>query len=145
MEDVRKPDTAEIRSRLNSHGLKATPQRIQVYEAMCRLGHASADTVYQQLGEARGRMTLATVYNVLESLTEAGLLVRRPSLSNKMFFDVDTSAHFHLYRQDTGEIIDCYDTAFQQAVEAHIWEMMPQDLQFDGVEIQILCHAKNED
>ncbi|MBR1539525.1 MAG: transcriptional repressor [Bacteroidales bacterium] len=144
MEDKQHPDTAEIRSRLNGHGLKATPQRILVYEAMCRLGHASADNVYQHLGKERGRMTLATVYNVLESLTESGLIARRPSFSNKMYFDVETGAHLHLLHQDTGEIADLHDPALQQAIEASIRERLPEGLSFDGVEIQILCHKTDE-
>ena len=144
MEEKQQPDPAEIRTRLNGHGLKATPQRIRVYEAMCRLGHASADNVYRYLGEERGRMTLATVYNVLDSLTEAGLLARRPSFSNKMYFDVRPDAHVHILRRDTGEISDFCDPELQQAIEARIRERMPEDLLLDGVEIQILCHQNHE-
>ena len=144
MEDRPMLDTEQVRTRLNEHGLKATPQRIRVYKAMCRLGHAAADSVYQELGAERGAMTLATVYNVLESLTEAGLLVRRPSFSNKMFFDVKTFPHFHLYRQDTGQMADFPDPALQQALEDRIRERMPEGLSFDGVEIQILCHKTDE-
>ena len=143
MEDRPMLDTEQVRTRLNEHGLKATPQRIRVYKAMCRLGHAAADSVYQELGAERGAMTLATVYNVLESLTEAGLLVRRPSFS-KMFFDVETAPHFHLYRQDTGQMTDFPDPALQQALEDRIRERMPEGLSFDGVEIQILCHKTDE-
>lgn len=144
MEDRPMLDTEQVRTRLNEHGLKATPQRIRVYKAMCRLGHAAADSVYQELGAERGAMTLATVYNVLESLTEAGLLVRRPSFSNKMFFDVETAPHFHLYRQDTGQMTDFPDLALQQALEDRIRERLPEGLSFDGVEIQILCHKTDE-
>ena len=144
MEDRPMLDTEQVRTRLNEHGLKATPQRIRVYKAMCRLGHAAADSVYQELGAERGAMTLATVYNVLESLTEAGLLVRRPSFSNKMFFDVETAPHFHLYRQDTGQMTDFPDPALQQALEDRIRERIPEGLSFDGVEIQILFHKTDE-
>ena len=131
----------EIRSRLNQCGLKATPQRMRVYAAMCRLGHASADAVYLHLGSDKGTMSLATVYNVLESMTEAGLLVRRPSFSSKMFFDVDTSEHGHLYRSDTQELVDISDESLLPAVEARVRECMPEDLVLDRVEIQVICHA----
>ena len=131
----------DIRARINRCGLKATPQRMRVYAVMCRLGHASADMVYHELGGARGTMSLATVYNVLESMTEAGLLVRRPSFSSKMYFDVDTSGHGHIYRQDTQEIVDFSDASLLQAVETCIRERLPEDLVFDRLEIQVLCHA----
>ena len=131
----------EIRTRLNQCGLKATPQRMRVYAAMCRLGHASADALYHFLGGARGTMSLATVYNVLESLTDAGLLVQRPSFSNKMFFDVNTCPHGHIYRQDSQEITDFTDESLRQAVEARVRELLPEGLVLDRVEVQVVCHA----
>lgn len=131
----------EIRTRLNQCGLKATPQRMRVYAAMCRLGHASADALYHFLGGASSTMSLATVYNVLESLTEAGLLVQRPSFSNKMFFDVNTAPHGHIYRQDSQEITDFIDESLRQAVEARVREMLPEGLALDRVEVQVVCHA----
>ena len=144
-EGYRQVSMDEIRARINQCGRKATPQRMRVYAVMCRLGHASADRVYQELGGPRGTMSLATVYNVLESMTEAGLLVRRPSFSSKMYFDVDTSDHCHLYRQDTQEIVDFADEPLRQDVEARIRETLPDNLVFDRVEIQVLCHARRPD
>ena len=144
MEDTLHFTDEEVRSCLNGHGLKATPQRMRVYEAMCALGHASADTVYHRLGGARGTMTLATVYNVLESMTEAGLLVQRPSFSNKMYFDINTDDHCHLYRKDSHEIMDFPDEILRRLVEAHVRAQLPEGLSLDRVEIQVLCHAKEE-
>ena len=141
MEDRQQHTEEEIRERLNQCGLKATPQRVRVYEAMCTLGHASADAVFQHLGAGQGKMTLATVYNVLESMTQAGLLTRRPSFSSKMYFDVHTDAHCHIYQQDTAAISDFRDEALQRSVEERIRAQLPPGLQLDRVEIQILCHA----
>ena len=134
-----------IKEQLNRCGLKATPQRVQVYDAMCALGHASADGVYQHLGGDRGPLTVATVYNVLESPTESGLLVRRPSFSNKMFFDVHPDNHFHLYRADTHEIVDFRDEALERAVTERVRAVLPGNLELDRIEIQVLCHAKTDE
>ena len=142
MEDRQQHTEEEIRERLNQCGLKATPQRVRVYEAMCKLGHASADAVFQHLGAGQGKMTLATVYNVLESMTQAGLLMQRPSFSSKMYFDVHTDTHCHIYQQDTSEISDYRDEALQRSVEERIREQLPAGLQLDRVEIQILCHSQ---
>ena len=141
MEDRQQHTEEEIRERLNQCGLKATPQRVRVYEAMCTLGHASADAVFQHLGAGQGKMTLATVYNVLESMTQAGLLTLRPSFSSKMYFDVHTDAHCHIYQQDTAAISDFRDEALQRSVEERIRAQLPPGLQLERVEIQILCHA----
>ena len=145
MEDRQQYTEEEIRERLNQCGLKATPQRVRVYEAMCTLGHASADAVFQHLGAGQGKMTLATVYNVLESMTQAGLLMRRPSFSSKMYFDVHTDAHCHIYQQDTSEISDYRDEALQRSVEERIRAQLPAGLALDRVEIQILCHSQSHE
>lgn len=145
MEDEQQHTEESVRERLNRAGLKATPQRLRVYAAMCDLGHASADAVFQHLSAGRRRMTMATVYNVLESLTDAGLLIRRPSFSSKMYFDVNTDAHFHLYQQDTAEISDFRDDALQREVESRIRALLPAGLQLDRVEIQILCHSRSDE
>ena len=141
MEERQQYTEEQIRERLNQCGLKATPQRVRVYEAMCELGHASADAIFHQLGDGQGKMTLATVYNVLESLTDAGLLIRRPSFSSKMFFDVHPDAHCHIYQQDTLSMTDFRDEVLQRSVEERIRAQLPPGLQLDRVEIQILCHA----
>ncbi|MCI1720393.1 MAG: transcriptional repressor [Bacteroidales bacterium] len=82
---------------IQENGLKATPQRIAVYDTMKQLGHASADMVSDVLKETYPTLTKATVYNVLESFDKVGLLVRRYSSNNKMYFDVNTYDHVHLY------------------------------------------------
>lgn len=145
MEELQNLTGEEIRERLNRHGLKATPQRVLVYEAMCRLGHASADSVYRHLGGPGSPLTIATVYNVLESMTEAGLLALRPSFKGKMFFDVNTDSHFHIYRKDTGTVSDFRDEKLLEAVGEGIRGNLPEGLVLDGVEIQIICHEPNNE
>lgn len=145
MEELQNLTGEEIRERLNRHGLKATPQRVLVYEAMCRLGHASADSVYRHLGGPGSPLTIATVYNVLESMTEAGLLALRPSFKGKMFFDVNTDSHFHIYRKDTGTVSDFRDEKLLQAVGEGIRGNLPEGLVLDGVEIQIICHEPDNE
>ena len=144
MGDTQSYTDAEIRDRLNRCGLKATAQRMRVYAAMCALGHASADAVYQYL-DGQGRMTMATVYNVLESMTDAGLLVRRPSFGSKMYFDVNTDAHCHLYVEDSAELIDFCDESLQREVEERVRAQMPAGLQVGRVEIQVLCHRQSHE
>ena len=91
-------------------------------------------------------MTLATVYNVLESLSGAGLLALRPSLVGRMCFDINIEPHCHLCRQDgtTVELSDYRDDALLRAVESRVRASLPEDLELDRVEIQILCHKKDK-
>ena len=86
-----------IKDIIRESGLKATPQRLAIYQTMRDLGHASADAVEEAIKEKCPSLTVATIYNVLESFVNVGLLVRRYSSNNKMYFDVNTYEHAHIY------------------------------------------------
>ena len=75
----------QLKSEIQKSGLKATPQRIAILGAMHKLGHASADMVAERLRDVFPSLTVATIYNVLESFLAKGLVVRRFSSNNKMF------------------------------------------------------------
>ena len=88
----------QFKSALRRHAMKATPQRLAVHEAMLRLGHASADTVTEEIRKsASTNVTVASVYNILTNLAGLGIYKRRMSANNKMYFDVNTFKHIHLY------------------------------------------------
>ena len=56
------PDIDRFRSILKTKGLKATPQRLAVHEAMLAMGHASADMVREWiLGKGKVAITVASV------------------------------------------------------------------------------------
>ena len=58
IKDKTAPDVETFRSILKGKGLKATPQRIAVHEAMLNLGHASADMVVEKLSSEACRSPL---------------------------------------------------------------------------------------
>lgn len=51
-------------------------------------------------------MSLATVYNTLHQLTDAGLLRALPMDGGKTYFDTNTSDHNHYYIESDGRLID---------------------------------------
>lgn len=130
------PETSDL---LKQKGLKATPQRIAVYDAMRALGHASADDVRQSIGSA-GQMdiTVATVYNVLQSLTEAGLLHRRLSANNKMYYDITMKDHCHIYDEATHTITDFNDSGLTEIVNDYIRKKKINNFDLNYVDIQLM-------
>ena len=67
---------AELRRRLREHGLRATGPRLDVLAALEDLGgHRTADEVRGQLSAAGRPLPRSSVYNVLTSLAEAGLVL----------------------------------------------------------------------
>ena len=124
-----------IKDLIKSVGLKATPQRIAIYESMRKLGHACADMVVEDLREKYPTLTVATIYNVLESFVEAGLLVKRFSLNHKMYFDVNTYEHAHCYDTVHNHFIDIDDPELLKLVTDYISSKEIEHFEVEGIDI----------
>lgn len=127
-----------IKEKIQQTGLKATPQRIAVYKEMQNLGHACADMVAENLKESFPSLTVATIYNVLDSFVEAGLLVKRFSSNNKMYFDVNTYDHIHIYDEQMNAYRDYNDPVLVKMVTDYLNNVEIPNFKFRTVDIQIL-------
>lgn len=95
--------------KLGAAGLRATAQRASLMEALFGDGkhrHVSADDVYAMMRERGVKVSLATVYNTLNMLVKAGLLQEVRFDAGRVWFDTNTDAHFHLFDEDTEELMD---------------------------------------
>lgn len=59
---------------LRARGLRATPQRRLVMDAVVQLGHATPEQVYEEVRRAAPAVNLSTVYRTLELLEELGVV-----------------------------------------------------------------------
>lgn len=129
----------EFKAYLRKQGLKATPQRLAVHEAMLEFGHASADMVAGHI-EATGKIvTVASVYNILFSLSETGLYARRLSSNNKMYFDVNSSNHMHVYDSVNNTYSDFFDEELMDAIAKKLGKKRIKGYRIDHIDIQIIC------
>lgn len=127
-----------IKEKIHESGLKATPQRIAIYGAMQKLGHASADMVIEELDNVFPSLTIATIYNVLDSFVEKGLLVRRYSSNNKMYFDVNTYDHIHFYDLESNRHTDYSDPELIRLVNEYLGNKDLPGFKVSSVDIQLI-------
>lgn len=133
-------DIEAFRENLRKHSLKATPQRLAVHRAMIRLGHASADMVHAAItAEGTTNVTVASVYNILLQLSEFGIYSRRMSAGNKMYFDVNTEPHIHLYDSENDSYKDVVDEDLMAAVMEHLGRRKFRGYKVDSIDIQIVA------
>ena len=129
----------EFKQLLKKHSLKATPQRLAVHEAMLSLGHASADMVTEvisQKGEAK--VTVASVYNILTNMAMLGVYDYRLSANNKMYFDVNTFKHMHLYDQENHVFKDVIDDELIALIESHLGRKRFRGYKIESIDIQLV-------
>lgn len=127
----------ETKALIQANGLKATPQRIAVYLTLKELGHASADMVYDRVISNYPTLTVATVYNILESFVDKGLINRLSSSNVKMYFDINTYPHCHLYSDTTHHYVDFDDQELIDIVNDHFKKRNIKGFIPSGVEVHI--------
>ena len=139
MNTHRCPSVEEFKEILKKHSLKATPQRLAVHEAMIELGHACADMVTERI-KAKGtaKVTLASVYNILTHMAMLKVYSYRLSANNKMYFDVNTFKHIHLYDHENHIFKDVIDDELIALIESRLGRKRVKGYKIEGIDIQIV-------
>lgn len=128
-----------FQNQLRRNGLKATAQRIAVHEAMVNLGHACADSVHEWIKEnSSTEVTVASVYNILTQMTRIGIYNNRMSADNKMYFDVTTFPHLHMYDCERHRYRDIIDEKLYEDILDRIGERRFRGYTIEALDIQFI-------
>jgi Fur family peroxide stress response transcriptional regulator len=96
-----------IREKLQDKGLKVTPQRVAIFEAIIKLkNHPTAENIIDYIRTNHPNISVATVYKVLDSFVENNLLRKVKTEKDVMRYDAVLSNHHHLYCAETDRIED---------------------------------------
>lgn len=129
----------ELRQRLLACGLKATQQRIVVFEAVMELHgqHPTAEDVYQRLKPANPSISLGTVYKTLDTFAETSLIKRALSEEGGKRYDANTHVHNHIYCSKTKEIVDFEDVELEQLLTEFFSKRNFENFEIKGVSVQL--------
>ncbi len=94
--------------KLSNIGLRPTKQRMILIKLLFENPdrHISADELYKEVKKEDRKISLATIYNALKQFTKVGLLKELVVDQNKSIYCTNHDAHYHLYIEDEGKIID---------------------------------------
>ena len=110
-----------LRNYCKQRGLKYTPERKRILEAVCALdSHFEADDLYLKLREESGRrISRATVYRTLPLLEESGLIRRVMFVDKHTLYEhvYDHLHHEHLICIKCGKIIEFYKRSLEHSLE----------------------------
>ena len=98
----------DVNEMLQAAGLRPTRQRMALGWLLFGKGarHLTAEMLYEEATLAKVPVSLATVYNTLNQLTDAGLLRQVSVDGTKTYFDTNVSDHHHFYFEETGQLQD---------------------------------------
>ena len=103
-------DFTEMEERLKTHGLRVTPQRLQIaLRVLSKHDHFTTDDIIAWAAKSKLKLSRATMYNTLNEFVAVGLLksfrLTTPS-GEKSVFDSNTCSHFHFIDTVTHQIRD---------------------------------------
>lgn len=100
----------QIRKNLSSRGLKVTPQRISILEAVYNLNnHPTAENIIEYIHKSHPNIATGTVYKVLETLVDKQLIKKVKTDTDNMRYDGIVETHHHLYYSGSDLIEDYVD------------------------------------
>ena len=126
-------DIVEI---IKKTGLKATPQRKRVYELMTELAHSPIDEIIARVQQQNPEITVSTIYRILDSFCEVGLLSKLKHPNGKWFFDITTSEHHHVFTDN--EMIDYIDPELTELIKKRLKDDLCKHLDIESISIQII-------
>jgi Fur family transcriptional regulator, ferric uptake regulator len=95
---------AELRDTLHRRGMRMTPQRQLVLDALVDLGHATPEQICQRVQRGAPSVNITTVYRTLELLESLGL-VRHTHLGHgPPTYSVHEHEHVHLVCHQCGRV-----------------------------------------
>jgi Fur family transcriptional regulator, peroxide stress response regulator len=134
-----------IRTRLKEKGLKITPQRIAIYDAVFQLSnHPTAENIIDYIRVNHPNISVATVYKVLDSLVENALLKRVKNDKDIMRYDAIVEHHHHLYCSETEMISDFSDSNLDTIISEYFKDAGIANFQIESITLQITGKFKNK-
>lgn len=133
-----------IREQLKLKGLKVTPQRVAIFEAVYKLrNHPTADNVVEYIKKKHPNISVGTVYKVLDSLVVYNLIRKVKSEEDVMRYDAKMNQHHHLYCAETERIEDFEDAELDRLIMQYFNKKKIKGFSVKDISLQITGQFKN--
>jgi len=118
--------------------LRVTPQRLSIFGAIIKLNnHPTADDIIGFIKKNHPNIATGTVYKVLESLVENGLVKKVKTEKDIMRYDAVMENHHHLYCSESDKIADYYNEEIIELLAAYFKEHEIPDFEIGDIKLQI--------
>lgn len=109
--------TTALRTTLHERGLRMTPQRQLVLDAVRELGHATPEQICTRVQRVAPAVNITTVYRTLDLMEELGL-VRHTHLGHGApSYSEREHQHVHLVCHDCGVVVETRPELLEQLAE----------------------------
>jgi len=128
----------EIRDIISAKGIKVTPQRMRVLEAIYILNnHPTAEHIIEYIRKRDPNIGSGTVYKVLETLVENNLIKKVKTEKDVMRYDGILENHHHLYCIQCDYIEDYNNEKLDQLLSDFFKENKIDNFIIDDIKVSI--------
>ncbi|MGI6219751.1 MAG: Fur family transcriptional regulator [Bacteroidaceae bacterium] len=117
-------------------GIKITPQRKAVYEAMTELRHATIEDIIELVQSKDKEVTVSTIYRILDTFCAANVLsfIYHPD-TGKCYYDITLEEHHHLFNGK--EITDYNDPNLSRLIREYLRNEKFAPEEIEKIQVQI--------
>ena len=134
--------TETLNRKLAQAGLRSTRQREVVYHAiLSKRDHPTADEIFVRVKSAMPSISLATVYNCLDTLVQCRLVKQVHLERESTRYCPNLSEHAHFHDDDTGKV---FDVRLDQEILDKLASLLPQDFEPNSIDITFRGRSANE-
>ncbi len=126
-----------IKNKLFEKGLKITPQRLIILEAVYNTKHPTADDIIKYIRQEHSNIATGTVYKVLETFVEKGLIKKITTEKDVIRYDGLLIHHHHLHSTETVLIEDYIDEELDKMLNAYFQKKKINGFKIEEVTLQI--------
>ncbi len=133
-----KNNIIDIKNKLIDKGLKVTPQRLTIFEAILNLNnHPTAERIIEYIRQNHPNIATGTVYKVLDVLVMNDLIKRVKTEKDIMRYDAIMEEHHHLYCSESGRIEDYMDKELDRMLDEYFKIKKISNFKIDDIKLQI--------
>lgn len=135
----------DIRKKFLDKGLRITPQRIVIFEAIHKLkNHPTADNIIEYIRKNHPNIAIGTVYKILDTLIENNLIKKVKTDTDTMRYDSIIEKHHHIYYSDSDKIEDYFDDNLNELLANYFNEKNIPNFKIEDLKLQIIGKCKND-
>lgn len=136
--------TETLIEQIKQKGLKVTPQRVAIFEAVVKLkNHPTAENIIEYIKKNNPNISVGTVYKVLDSFVEHRLLSKVKNEKDIMRYDAIMHHHHHLYCNETDRIDDYNDPELDKLINDYFEKNKIKGFEVKDINLQITGTFKN--
>jgi len=129
---------SQIIEQIKAKDLKVTPQRVAILEAIMELNnHPTVENIVNFLKTNHPNIATGTVYNVLQTLVEVGLIRRVQTEKDNMRYEMLGEQHHHLYCHESDRIEDYYNSEISGIITTYFEKHRIEGFEIEDIRLHI--------